>query len=1020
MIDFHHLLSQVRAVITELDPHLPCTLLPVGEAVEHPERFTGGILVIHTDLLRAPGREALLARAGTADSLIVAARADVDDSVLNTLPGTRSARFVLSAREPMQRPGRLDAMPGIDMRFEAVSGNTNADPFAEAKDRFIRQLKQGAPATNNPVDPKEFTGIVSFEERLEAVRTADPDEIRRDSQRAADSPVSGKAAPYSSRQEQSEAALRPDAIDSGLLERHAAQPDHLHEHRIDAGTDRTSPRLYSMTTRYTDQFLAGEEGPNLLCDDPIAALHFALTASTNSPLAVSCSTTTDGRTWTRMPLRDLHADADRALQQTVKPPMYPGYPDSSSPRPLDALRQLVEHAQADWLDAALRRPVDEASTWIPDEPTDNDWIRAGQLWAAVWGGVPAEPVLEQLTARFPNPPYTQGKESLRDQASAVMEAVDLAHASAVGDNFVQLHTAWLLLHELDTMTVTPQYEPGTDLDTPRRLLLERIAARHPDTAVTLAAARDQPNAPAMQAAAHAYLDRILPLWPRIAAWTEQARSDYTQEVDGLRSSEPRRPSGPPETEAQTVLRTALAPLAEPAALPHHAAAALWRSHSGRATEQAGWDMATLSARINDLALAHAAGGNARTQAEQNLTAVSNFHNEHVHTHAARGHLRSLAASLVSLDKAYRTLMDGIWSIAQDRRDQHDSAERPWNGYDEQQATADLKPVVQTGETRLEHLRQRHFELTQHALTDLLPQLRDIPPTSHRASTMRNHIAPLDLLRRDLNELARLADACRRDCDEIRTRLDKGPGFGKAFATDHDLAVAERRLQTVQRRYADTQTEFALSVAVGRTFDQLRTPPPSEHADVTKHAGGMESGLHRSRRAGATGHSQAAMTALRAAANQDFDRWAQPFVPTYVPPPTEQRDGRVARQGAAESPSLDMWARAFEHKRSLIDQMNRRVADGPAPDSAEYIDLAELDAVPHADIDFDRLAAEEKERIAAAVDAAEQRAAELCDRLREGAQDRAAASRQPHAPHQHDQAQSAAHQHNIPGGRAPGQ
>ncbi|MFF3787161.1 hypothetical protein [Streptomyces sp. NPDC001933] len=784
---------------------------------------------------------------------------------------------------------------------------------------------------------------------------------------------------------------------------------------VAAGTDRTSPRLYSMTTRYTDQFLAGEEDPDLLCDDPIAALHFALTASTNSPLAVSCSTTTDGRTWTRLPLHDLRVDADRALQQTVKPPMYPSFPDSSSPRPLDALRQLVEHAQADWLDVVLRRPVDEASTWIPDEPADNDWIRAGQLWAAVWGGVPAEPVLEQLTARFPNPPYTQGKESLCDQAGAVMEAVDLAHASAVGDNLAQLHTAWLLLHELDTMTVTPQYEPGTDLDTPRRLLLERIAARHSDTAVTLATARDQPNAPALQAAAHAYLDRILPLWPRIAAWTEQARSDYTQEVDGLRSSEPRRPSGPPETEAQAALRTALAPLAEPAALPHHAAAALWRSHSGRATEQAGWDMATLSARINDLALAHADGGDARTQAEQNLTAVSNLHHEHVHTHAARGHLRSLATSLDSLDKAYRTLMDGIWSIAQDRRDQHDSAERPWNGYDEQQATADLKPVVQTGETRLEHLRQRHFELTQHALTDLLPQLRDLPPTSHRAYTMRNHIAPLDLLRRDLNELARLADACRRDCDEIRTRLDKGPGFGKAFATDHDLAVAERRLQTVQRRYADTQTEFTLSVTVGRTFDRLRTPPPSEHADATKHAGGMESGLHRSRRADATGHSQTATTALRAAANQDFDRWAQPFAPTYVPPPTEQRDGRVARQGAAESESPDV-----ERKRSLIDQLNQRVAAGPAPDSAEYIDLAELDAVAHADINFDRLAAEAKDRIAAAADAAEQRAAELRDRLREGAQDRAAASRQPHAPHQHDQAQSAAHQHNIPGGRAPGQ
>jgi hypothetical protein len=392
-------------------------------------------------------------------------------------------------------------------------------------------------------------------------------------------------------------------------------------------------------------------------------------------------------------------------------------------------------------------------------------------------------------------------------------------------------------------------------------------------------------------------------------------------------------------------------------------------------------MAVLSARINDLALAHADGGDARTQAEQNLTAVSHFHDEHVRTHAARGHLHFLATSLVSLDKAYRTLLDGIWSIAQDRRDQHDSAKRPWNGYDEQQATADLEPIAQTGETRLEHLRQRHFELTQHVLTDLFPQLRGIPPTSHRAYTMRNHLAPLDLLRRGLDELARLADAGRRDCDEIRTRLDKGPGFGKAFATDHDLAVAERRLQTVQRRYADTQTEFALSVTVGRTFDRLRASPLSENADATKHASGAESGLHHSRSAGETGPSPADMTALRAAANQDS---------------------------------------GVERKGSLIDQLDQQVAAGSAPDSAEYIDLAESDANPHADNDFDRLAAEAKERTAAAADVAERYAAELRDRLREGAQARAAASRQPHAPPQHDQAQSAAHQHNIPGGRAPGQ
>ncbi|MFJ5635281.1 hypothetical protein ACIQF5_21925 [Streptomyces goshikiensis] len=139
-------------------------------------------------------------------------------------------------------------------------------------------------------------------------------------------------------------------------------------------------------------------------------------------------------------------------------------------------------------------------------------------------------------------------------------------------------------------------------------------------------------------------------------------------------------------------------------------------------------------------------------------------------------------------------------------------------------------------------------------------------------------------------------------------------------------------------------------------------------------------------------------------------------PNYVPPPTEQREGRIARQGAAERPSPEMWASAFARKWRLIDELNRRPAAAPAPDGVEYIDLDALEPAALADIDFDQLAAEVEERTAAP---AEQRAAELRDRLREGAQDRAAGP-QPPAPHQHDQAQSAAHQHHITGGRTPGQ
>ncbi|MFF9496549.1 hypothetical protein [Streptomyces flaveolus] len=152
-----------------------------------------------------------------------------------------------------------------------------------------------------------------------------------------------------------------------------------------------APRLYSLTTRYTDQFLGGQDGLDLLCDDAVAALHFALTVSSSSPLAVTCRATADGRTWTRLPLHVLRADAESAVRQDVKPPMYALPLDDSRAqpgRPRAALGRLLEHAQTNWLDSVLRTTVDEVSAWVPDEPATEDWIRAGRLWAAVWGEPP--------------------------------------------------------------------------------------------------------------------------------------------------------------------------------------------------------------------------------------------------------------------------------------------------------------------------------------------------------------------------------------------------------------------------------------------------------------------------------------------------------------------------------------------------------------------------------------------------------------------------------------------------------
>lgn len=627
-----------------------------------------------------------------------------------------------------------------------------------------------------------------------------------------------------------------------------------------------TPRLYSLATRYTDQFLAGEDGPDLLCDDPIAAVHFALTTSTTSQLAVTCRATTDGTTWTPLPLRDLRAAADAAIQKAVKTPFYPHRPHLQHDRPLGALRRLVEHAQADWLDGVLRPPPDEASRWVPDEPHDVAWSRAGQLWAAVWGDAPAEPVVAQLTARYPNPPYTSGLERLRDQATAVTQAVALAHAPTEHEGLAQLHAVWLLLHQLEG-TVASQYEPGTDLGACRQRLLERIAVRHPDTAAHLDAVRDHRNAPAVQAAAHAYLERILPAWPRTAAWTNQAHADYAQEVNRLRRSVPRPPADPPiEGEVQQALNTAFAPVAEPAdPLPHHAAAALWRTLSAHAAEQASWDMADLSARVNDLARPGEGPpkeqSEARSRAQQSLTFVRGFIGDHVRTHAARGHLHTLAASLITLDQVHRTLMDGIWNIAHARRAQHNpETAGPWTYADELRATADLDPVVQAGKTRLEKLRRHHLDLTQRALADLIPDIRDISPTSHRHYMMRNHLAPLDLLGTDLRQLdTHLVEKDRRAVYDIRTAL-KAPR-APIWATEESLAHAERRLQTTQRRITDTQIEFALSVTVGRTFDQVRASSPPESPAESQSRAATEQ--RRSLRAEHGHHSQAATAGLPA-------------------------------------------------------------------------------------------------------------------------------------------------------------
>ncbi|WP_405416448.1 hypothetical protein [Streptomyces rubiginosohelvolus] len=629
-----------------------------------------------------------------------------------------------------------------------------------------------------------------------------------------------------------------------------------------------APRLYSVTTRYTDQFLGGQDGPDLLCDDAVAALHFALTNSSSSPLAVTCTTSTDGRTWRDLPLRLLHADALSALRRHVKPAMYPAPVDNSRPdprRPRAALRGLIELAQVKWLDSALH--VDDEATWLPDEPTAADWVRAGRMWAAVWGDIPSESVLKRLPGSAPSTALREGL--LRAEAAAVLDATALAHTPAPGadgdgdgdGSLPELHSAWALLHDVAERTLGAEFGPGTDVRTAEHRLLERIGALHPDTAGLLAATRDHPAAAGIRAAAHAYLRRVLVLWPKTAAWTEKARTAFLEDVHALRTTVDGIPPGPPETRAQAVLREVLEGLDLPAALSRHEAAALWRSHSGRGAEQAGWDATVETNRTDDLALAHTVEGTpqgreeAVAEAQRALNAVAGFHDERVTTHAARGHLHALAASLVTLDQALRTLQHGIWDIHAERRAQHDPARGPWNGYDEQRATADLTPVLEDGEARIAQLRQRCLDAANHTLTHLIPQLTDTPRDDYRHHRMRNYLAPLDQLRKILNILGPLTDEQHRTCRELRTRLNTGPRFGEKHTTAQDLAAAEKRLQVLERRYTDTQTEFALSVTLGRLFDQVRTPAPSPSEAAAA--------PRSSRRAAYTptnGHDQATATA----------------------------------------------------------------------------------------------------------------------------------------------------------------
>ncbi|MGV9290716.1 hypothetical protein [Streptomyces sp. NPDC003719] len=245
---------------------------------------------------------------------------------------------------------------------------------------------------------------------------------------------------------------------------------------------------------------------------------------------------------------------------------------------------------------------------------------------------PSEAVLDRLPIPAGTPSTTRGRTRLRAEARAVWDAIALARGPATGDNLADLHAAWKLLHGLDQWTLDPKYGPGTDLRTPAHRLMDRIAAPTPTPAAPLAATRDHPDAARVRAAAHAYLQHVLPLWPHTADWTDRARTAYLEQLHTLRTT---TEGGPPPGRTKRRRRRCCAPcsppLPEPSELSRHEAAALWRSHSGRGAEQAGWDTTVHTNRIDDLARAHALKGTPRHKgeaiaaAQRNLTAVTHHH-----------------------------------------------------------------------------------------------------------------------------------------------------------------------------------------------------------------------------------------------------------------------------------------------------------------------------------------------------------------------------------------------------------
>lgn len=186
VIDFRHVQAQIRSIVTDLHPGLPCTVLAAGEAVQQtpsPE----GVWVIHTDLLRAPStHDALLALARTAGILITAGRDDRGEPFPDAVA---APRFVF-------QPSDLN----ITAPHSKAALQWTAPARPEHEQRLLRLI---SPASEqDPVSVEEFD-LPHPDPGGESHRSEQTRDDQR--QRAADDPVSGRPAAHSHGPEQARA-----------------------------------------------------------------------------------------------------------------------------------------------------------------------------------------------------------------------------------------------------------------------------------------------------------------------------------------------------------------------------------------------------------------------------------------------------------------------------------------------------------------------------------------------------------------------------------------------------------------------------------------------------------------------------------------------------------------------------------------------------------------------------------------------------------------------------------------------